>query len=34
MAFGERYLSKSALPHTSEEHKVEEIDICIEVYDL
>jgi hypothetical protein len=34
MAFGERYLSKSAFPHTSEEHKVEEVDIGIKVYDL
>jgi hypothetical protein len=28
------YLSKSALPHTSEEDKVEEIDIGIKVDDL
>ena len=34
MAFGERYLSKSAFPDTSEEHEMEEVDICVKIDDL
>jgi hypothetical protein len=34
MAFGERYLSKSALSDTSEEHEMKEVDIGVKIYDL
>jgi hypothetical protein len=34
MSFGERYLSKSALSDTSEEHEMEEVDVGIKIDDL